>query len=129
VSEENLTVVRRAYEAFGRGDLSTIFELLDPEVVFYQTELLPWGGRREGHEGMRSFLEELARNIESQVEPEEFVEAGESVVAVGRTRGRVRETDENFEVRAVHVWTLREGKVVGFEAYIDTPKMREALGL
>lgn len=129
MSEENLTVVRRAYEAFGRGDLSTIFELLDPEVVFYQTELLPWGGRREGHEGMRSFLEELARNIESQVEPEEFVEAGESVVAVGRTRGRVRETDENFEVRAVHVWTLREGKVVEFEAYIDTPKMREALGL
>ena len=127
--EENLTVVRRAYEAFGRGDLLTIFELLAPEVVFYQTELLPWGGRREGHEGMRSFLEELARNIESQVEPDEFIEAGERVVAMGHTRGRVRATDETFEVRAVHVWTLRERKVVGFEAYIDTPKMREALGL
>jgi ketosteroid isomerase-like protein len=129
VPEENLTVVRRAYEAFGQSDLPAIFELLDPEVVFYQTELLPWGGRREGHEGMRSFLEELARNIESQVEPDELVEAGERVVAVGRTRGTVRATGEEFDVRAVHVWKLREGKVVGFEAYIDTPKMREALGL
>jgi ketosteroid isomerase-like protein len=52
--EDNPTVVRRAYEAFGRGDVPTIFDLLDPAVVFYQSELLPWGGRREGHEGMRS---------------------------------------------------------------------------
>jgi ketosteroid isomerase-like protein len=129
VFEENINVVRRAYQAFGQNDLPTIFELLDPEVVFYQTELLPWGGRREGHEGMRSFLEDLARNVEAQVELDEYIEAGESVVAVGRTRGRVRNTDEKFEARAVHVWTLREGRVVGFEAYIDTPKMREVLGL
>ena len=78
---------------------------------------------------MRSFLEDLTSAIESQVEPEEFVEAGDRVVAVGRTRGRVRVTGEEFDVRAVHVWALRGGKVVRFEAYIDTPKMREALGL
>jgi ketosteroid isomerase-like protein len=129
VFEENINFVRRAYQAFGQNDLPTIFELLDPEVVFYQTELLPWGGRREGHEGMRSFLEDLARNVEAQVELDEYIVAGESVVAVGRTHGRVRNTGEKFEARAVHVWTLREGRVVGFEAYIDTPKMREVLGL
>jgi hypothetical protein len=31
MSEENLTVVRRAYQAFGQNDLPTILELLDPE--------------------------------------------------------------------------------------------------
>jgi ketosteroid isomerase-like protein len=129
MSEENLEVVRKAYEAFGQGDLPTVFDLLDPEVVFYQSELLPWGGRREGHEGMRSFLEDLTSATESQVKPDEFVEAGDHVVAVGRTRGRVRATGEEFDVRAVHVWTLKEGKVVRFEAYIDTPKMRDALDL
>jgi ketosteroid isomerase-like protein len=52
--EANLTVVRRAYEAFGRGDVLTILDLLDTAVVFYQSELLSWRGRREGYEGIRS---------------------------------------------------------------------------
>jgi ketosteroid isomerase-like protein len=32
-----------------------------------------------------------------------------------------------FDIPEVHVWELRDGKVVGFRAYIDTPAMLEAL--
>ena len=32
-----------------------------------------------------------------------------------------------FDVAIAHVWTVRDGRVSRFEAYIDTPAMREAL--
>jgi ketosteroid isomerase-like protein len=32
-------------------------------------------------------------------------------------------------VAIAHVWTVLDGRVSRFEAYIDTPAMREALGL
>lgn len=74
-----------------------------------------------------SFASKLLENLDSQVEMEELVEAGDRVVAIGHTRGRVRANQREFDVRAIHVWTLRDGKVIRFEAYIDTPKMLEAL--
>ena len=61
---------------------------------------------------------------------DEFIDDEEGhIVAVGHTRGVVRATGREFEVPAVHVWTIREGKAVKFEAYVDTFQMRVALGL
>ncbi len=51
------------------------------------------------------------------------------MVQIGRTRGRVRATGNEFDVPETHVWTVEDGRVTRFESYIDTPKMREALGL
>ena len=48
---------------------------------------------------------------------------------LGRTRGRPRRGRVAFDVAVAHVWTVRDGQISRFEAYIDTPAMREALGL
>ncbi len=124
---DNVTVVRDGYEAFRRGDIQAIFGVLDPDVEFSQSDEVPWGGRYRGHDQVRVFFERLTSSIESRVDPDRFVDAGDVVVAVGHTRGVARATGKSFEVPAVHVWTLRDGKVVRFEAYIDHPRMLAAL--
>jgi ketosteroid isomerase-like protein len=58
---------------------------------------------------------------------EEFVDAGDRVIVIGSTRGRVIATGRTFNIRAVHVWTVRGGRGVRFEPNVDTPKMLEAL--
>lgn len=130
MSQKNIAVVRSAYDAFSSGNVQSIFDLLHPEIEIYQSEGLPWGGRYKGHQEIGSYLKKVTETIESKVEPDRFIddEAGH-VVAVGHTRGRVRATGREFEVPVVHVWTIREGKAVKFEAYIDTAEMRVALGL
>ena len=130
MSQENVAVVRSAYDAFRRGNVQMIFHLLHAEIEIYQSEGVPWGGTYKGHQEIASFIEKLTETIESRVEPDQYIEdeAGH-VVAVGHTRGRVRATGREFDVPAVHVWTIREGKAVKFEAYIDTAEMRVALGL
>jgi uncharacterized protein len=130
MSQENVAVVRSAYNAFSGGNVQSIFDLLHPEIEIYQSEGVPWGGRYKGHQQVGNFFKKLRETIESRIEPDQFIDddAGH-VVAVGHTRGRVRATGREFDVPAIHVWTIREGKAVKFEAYIDTAEMRVALGL
>lgn len=124
----NRDVVAELYTAFARRDLPAVLALSDPEIVVAQTDLLPWGGTYRGHDGLKAFTAALLGRVDSQVEIEEFIEAGDRVVAIGRTRGTVRGTGTSFDVRVAHVWTVKDGKAVKFEAYIDTPAMLRALG-
>src|SRR5690349_7279903 len=127
MSEENVSLIRGGYEAYGRGDFAAVFGLLHPDVEIYQTEALPWGGTYRGHAQAREFFRRLNEHTEARPEPDEFIEAGDKVVAVGRLRGRARVSGHEIDLRIVHVWTVRDGQVVRFEAYIDTPRMLRAL--
>ena len=127
MAENNKEIIINLYAAFARRDLSALFQWIDPQVEITQTTELPWGGKFQGQQGLMSFAGKLLESLDSQVEMEELVESGDRVVAIGHTRGRVRANQREFDVRAVHVWTLKDGKVIRFEAYIDTPKMLEAL--
>lgn len=124
---KNTEIILNLYEAFARRDVEAIMKLTDEEIAVTQTDLLPWGGEFHGHEGLQTFFGKLLANIDSQVEPQEFIEAGNRVVVLGRTRGTVRKNGKSFDVRICHVWKIRSGKGARFEAYIDTPQMLEAL--
>lgn len=126
MAQDNKQIITNLYAAFARRDLSALLQWIDPQIEITQTTELPWGGTFQGQQGLMSFAGKLLENLDSQVEMEELVESGDSVVAIGHTRGRVRANQKEFDVRAVHVWTLKDGKVIRFKAYIDTPKMLDA---
>ena len=120
-------VVRAVYEAFARRDAAAILAALDDSLEIYQTPLLPWGGSHRGHAGAQAFFGKLLAHIDSRVSVERFIEAGDDVVVVGRTRGTVHATRRPFDVPIAHVWRIVDGRATRWEAYIDTPAMLEAL--
>lgn len=127
MSESNVDTVRRMYDAFGARDADVMQELFAADVEVSQASELPWGGEYRGHDGAFTFLLKLTEHIDSQVAIESLFAAGDRVVQTGRTRGTVRANGAPFDVAEVHLWQLRDGQVVRFEAYIDTPAMLEAL--
>ena len=123
----NVELVRRLYAALEAIDLETILEIFDPGVEVHQTSELPWGGDFRGHDGLGEFFGLLRENITSKVTIQTVYAAGDTVVQIGRTAGTVNATGAPFDVQEVHLLTVRDGKVVRFEAHIDTPAMLEAL--
>lgn len=123
-----IEVVQAAYEAYGRRDLAAIAALYHPECELYQSELLPWGGSYRGHVGLQLFFERLTGSIDTQIVGEQLFEAGDRVVSIGRTRGMARATGTTFELPAVHVYTVKDGTIRRYEAYVDTPGMLHAIG-
>jgi ketosteroid isomerase-like protein len=127
VSDDNIHVVRRVYDAMKNRDAEVMQELFADDMRVWQSPMLPWGGDYEGRDGAFTFFLTLVEHIQSQVTMENLFAAGDHVVQTGRTRGTVVANGAPFDIPEVHVWELRDGKVVGFRAYIDTPAMLEAL--
>ncbi len=127
IPHPHVELVRRLYAALDAVDLETILELFDPEVEVHQTEELPWGGDFHGHDGLGRFFGLLRENITSKVTIQAVYAAGDEVVQIGRTAGTVNANGAPFDVQEMHLLTVRDGKVVRFEAHIDTPEMLQAL--
>jgi ketosteroid isomerase-like protein len=58
---------------------------------------------------------------------EEFIAAGEHVVAIGRIVGATRKTAVPIDVPFAHVWTVREGYLQRLLAFTDTAVLAQAL--
>jgi ketosteroid isomerase-like protein len=127
MSRASVAVVESLYAAFARRDLAEVFGTLDANVHIRQSTELPWGGTYEGHDGARQFFGKLAGAISSTLVLDRLIDAGDHVVAIGRTTGTVNATGRRFDVPISHVWEVREGKVTAAQFCIDNPTMLAAL--
>jgi uncharacterized protein len=130
MSQRNVEIVRRVYEAFSSRNFDAIVELGRPDVEWrpYRSDL--GGEPLRGIAAVRGYWESLAADWgELQVEAEEFREVGNTVLVFVRTSARGRESGAQAEIHAAHVVTLRDGKVWRHRTYIDRNEALEAVGL
>jgi uncharacterized protein len=120
-------VVEEVYRAFAARDIPAIFNLFAHDIEIRQSPELPWGGTYRGHNEARQFFAKLTSRINSTLELERFITAGDRVVAMGWTQGNVIATGAKYRVPIAHIWTIAEGKVAQVEFIIDNPSMLEAL--
>lgn len=126
-AKTDLEIVQGLYDAFARRDLDTIRAAIAPDFVMSQTDLLPWGGTRHGPDGFFAFLGTLLSHVDTNVEIEQLIDAGDHVVEIGHTRGKVLAHGNEFRIRELHAWTLRAGLVTSYRVYVDVPAMLAAL--
>ena len=110
-----------------RRDLTAIPQMFDSEIQISQTELLPWGGRYVGTDGIAEFAIKLVGAIDSAVTPIAMFQTGNDVVQYGRTAGTAHASGKTFDIPECHVWTVVDGQVTRARFYIDTPAMLDAL--
>ena len=125
----NADVVQQGYEAFGRGDIPALLDLLtdDVEWTLQGPSVIPFAGTRHGHEGVAEFFSVLDETLEfEQFEPRDFVAQGDTVVVVGIERSLSKATGRTIEQEWAHVNTLRDGKIAKFRAFEDTAAYVEA---
>lgn len=123
----DIEIVSGIYDAYRRRDMEAIHAALDPDVVIEQNTPLPWGGYFSGPTAVTEFFGKLLGHIESHIEIEELISTGGNVVQIGHSSGKVLSTGKEFRVRELHVWELRDGKVVSFRPYAEYPPMLAAL--
>jgi uncharacterized protein len=121
VPSENVEIVRRGYELFAAGDLQGVAELFAPEAEMPAAGGLGVEGSmgvNRGPEGMLAAMQEgLDAFEEFRVEIEELIEAGDAVLATVVISGRGRASGLEQQQRLVHLWIVRDGKVVHGEVH------------
>jgi ketosteroid isomerase-like protein len=128
VSQENVEIVRRAWEAYMRHDNEAALAFYDPEAELNH----PLDGSvYRGLGGVRAFFRdwhaawsELLSN-----DVEEWIDAGDDVIAAMHIRARGRSSGVTVERREWDVWTLRNGKLWRLRIYTSRAEALEAVGL
>ena len=122
-------IVRRAYEANARGDLEAALVSLDPEIEIHDHDI-PDASEYRGLEGVLRWQADWERSWESwRWEPEDFIDAGDRVVAVLRVHAKGRHSGVDVERLDGAVWTLRGGKAIRLDYYGSREQALKAVGL
>lgn len=129
LAARNEALLRQGYDAFARGDMATVMDLMDDHILWYSPDSVRFGGTYAGKAGVGEFFGHLPENFaELSVEPATFVSAGDHVVVQGRLRGKAH-NGTPFEIAFLHSWTITNGKAVAFTEFYDTTRMNAALGV
>jgi ketosteroid isomerase-like protein len=135
MSEENIEIVRRWWEAFNQ-DGTPPLELCDGRIEIRNPAGFPNPGPYRGHEGVHRWATDAFEWLDkSHVEVDEIIDVGdgETVVSVQRTLGTTHYTqlssDDFPQPPWAAVWTVRSGKAVSAQGYLSRAEALEAAGL
>ena len=128
MSEESVEVIRSLYEDWLRGDMR--FDRLDPEISMVESAALPGAVSARGIDAVKRYIESFAKYWEEvRFEPEEFIDAGDSVVVVARLVGRGKRSGIEVTHRWAYVWTVRGDKALSMVGYADRAEALKVVGL
>jgi ketosteroid isomerase-like protein len=131
MSQENVDVVRRAIDAFNRGDLDSAAaaDFCDPDVEFHEDPDFPDGGVHRGTKAIEAHFQQFLDSFEDlRFEIEEVIDVGAQVV-VNRQHARGHESGAKEEMRNAWVFEFRDEKIVRITPYWDRSQALEAAGL
>ena len=131
MSQENVEIVRRGYDAYNRGDVDAVAASFASDSEYIPTGALPGGrGSYQGPEGYKRFISWFRDEFEdAHVDVNELIDAGERVLASVTLRGRGRQSGAATSWDVWQLFTIRNGSVVRAEAFTDRAQALEAAGL
>jgi ketosteroid isomerase-like protein len=128
LSEENLELIRRAYELMNRGDIEAGMELADPAIEL-ETLFTAISGRRYlGHDGVREWWADQTESWEQMRQtPQQVIEVdAERAIVVVRLEATGKASGVEIDQEVAATWTIRNGKCVRLEAHGSLEEALEA---
>jgi uncharacterized protein len=123
-AEENTRLAQSAYEAFGRGDMPALAELMADDIEWVNPgdpDDDPMAGTYRGKDAVLGWFGKLAEHLDfSTFEPRDFIAQGDKVVSIVYAEATVRSTGRSVVQDEAHVWTFSDGKLARFQIYFDT---------
>ena len=130
MSEENVEVVRGAYENFNSGNVPGVLASLDADVEWTE----PGGGNApagtfKGPDSVGAdVFSKVGENFEEfQAAPEDFKDDGDNVVVTGRFVGKSK-AGVDLDSAFTHTYELSDGKVTKFDNQTDGAAWSAAWG-
>jgi uncharacterized protein len=129
----NVQILEDVYEAAAHDDIESVLAAFASDIEWREADGHPYQPDGKPWVGVDAVRENLFDNLDSEwdgftVSPHEFHDAGDTVVVECRYTGVHNTTGKRLDAQACHVWRLRDGKVTGFQQYVDTAQLFDAMG-
>ena len=126
-------LVKALYDAFGRGDVAAVLGRFDPKIEWREAEGNPYEPSGKPWVGPDAVLQNLFLRIGADwdaftIHPQLLHDAGDTVVVEGRYTGTHKVTGKLLDAQVCHVWRIRDGKIAGFQQFVDTAQLQAVMG-
>jgi ketosteroid isomerase-like protein len=130
MSQENVEIVRQAFDTWERGDLEGHLRLVHEDIVCQRMAPLIDSKTYSGVEGYLQWAGDWLRPYEDfRFRPNEYIDAGDRVLVEVPQEGRLAGSDQVMTGVFWFLLTLRDRRVTRFEIYGEREQAREAAGL
>jgi ketosteroid isomerase-like protein len=129
VSPEDLDTVRRAYDAFARGDIAALRQLLSQDIEWRTTPYVPFLGNYRGIDEFLAAMNEWTEPFdELTTTVEEMIDAGDRVIVRHRMRGRGTDSGAEVDLVLWQVVTVENGQLTRMHDFATREEAMEAAG-
>jgi uncharacterized protein len=126
----NADVLKRGYDAFGKGDLEGAMADFADDIRWEgpNADGLPDAGTFNGKDEVQQMFGRLpdAYGQDLSVTPDEMIEEGDTVVVLGHLEAAPK--GNHVKVPYAHIWRFEDGKAKRVQTLFDTAVVKEALG-
>jgi uncharacterized protein len=131
-SQENTTIIDGLYKAFAVGDVPAVLGGMDSNIVWMEAEGNDYadGNPYIGPEAVLNgvFARVIGDHEYFTLEDIVLHEMSDNkVLATLRYDGKVKKTAKAYNVQVAHLWTLKDGKIIAFQQYVDTKGLADAM--
>lgn len=125
----NLDIIKELYRCFREKDYPAFLAICQPELEWIQNKGFPGGAV---HYGASNVVEAVFKSFNNEwrdwrFDIEEYIDAGDSIIVIGKYTGQHRTTDKALSAPAAHVYDLENGKVRRFRQFTDTKLIWDAM--
>jgi ketosteroid isomerase-like protein len=131
MADDNLAIVRRAFEAIRNRDVDALVRVYEPDAEFRPlTGTLVESGGYRGHEGIRAYFDEVD-TVWDQMLPhaDDMRCSGDLVIVIGGCMVRGRESGAETDNPMAWVFRVRDGRIASHRAFAEADEALEAAGL
>lgn len=130
MSPQNVDLIRSLYEAFARGDIPTLLGGFAPDIDWREADNFIYADGNP-YVGPEAVLNGVFARLGTEWDgfaatPDSYLDAGDSVVALGHYTGTYKATGAAVRAQFAHVFTIRDGKAASFQEYTDTLQFARA---
>jgi ketosteroid isomerase-like protein len=139
MSQENVEIVRRAYESFNRWAAHPeddplvnpkVESLFHPEVEFHTYPNAPEAGVYRGRDAVIAYNQRLFEQFESvRIELDEVLPAGDRVIVTSRQHAVPRGGQAATVVQVVELWRIQDGLLAERRTFSTRRDALPAVGL
>jgi uncharacterized protein len=120
---DNLQVVKEVYRLFGERNVPALLAYFDSDIEFVRpgNADIPFAGTFNGTEGLIKMFTIISQTIKLKAfTPENFFTEGNKVVVLGSDTAEVISTGKSYTSTWVQAFTLKDGKIIHVQVYLDT---------
>jgi ketosteroid isomerase-like protein len=132
MSNTNVELIRGLYNDFATGNIPAVLAAMSPDIIWNEAENFPYADGNP-YIGPEAVLNGVFARCGGEwdgfaVKVDEILDAGDTIIAMGRYLGTFKATGRAQNTQMAHVWRIADGKVVRFQQYADTLQVARAIG-